>query len=326
MPPPPARRIDTDRGVDVHLSVASHPGRARPTNQDSFLVVDMERWRNEPGVLFERPPSEADVQYSGEFVLGAWGALLCVADGMGGAAGGGVASQIASETTREFMARAWGSVDNPDRGALGRHIREALQRCNTRIRQRIVETPELDGMGTTATLAALFGDGLYLAQVGDSRAYLLRGEEIRQLTRDQSFVQHMVDSGVPRHEAEESTHRHVLLQALGTQPRVEVDLTYQRLRDGDVIFLCSDGLSNQVRPEEMARIMGVTPDPAVACRSLVSLANERGGPDNITLIICAVTGDLLGSPSPEDVVGYQPFRPSASEDDTVPDRLIEPAG
>lgn len=325
MAPQPARQIDTDRGVDVRLSVASHPGRARPTNQDSFLVVDMERWRDEPGVLFERLPNEADVQYSGEFALGPWGALLCVADGMGGAAGGGLASQIAAETTREFMARAWASVDRPDRGALGRHIREALQRSNTRIRRRIVETPELDGMGTTATLAALLGDALYLAQVGDSRAYLLRGKEIRQLTRDQSFVQHMVDSGVPRHEAEESTHRHVLLQALGTQPHVEVDLTYQRLRDGDVVFLCSDGLSNQVRPEEMARIMGVTPDPEVACRSLVSLANERGGPDNITLIICSVSGELLGSPTPEDVVGYQPFRPSASEDDTVSDRPVEGA-
>jgi protein phosphatase len=322
----PARSPETDLGVGIRVSVVSHPGRARPTNQDSFLVVDMERWGGDPGVLFERSLEDAEVQYSGEFSLGPSGALLCVADGMGGAAGGGTASQLAAETTREFMARSWASVEGPDRGALARHIREALQRSNARIRRRIVETPELDGMGTTATLAAVFGDGLYLAQVGDSRAYLLRGDQVQQLTRDQSFVQHMVDSGVPRREAEESTHRHVLLQALGTQPRVEVDLSYQKLRDGDVIFLCSDGLSNQVRPEDMARIMSVTPDPAVACRSLVSLANERGGPDNITLILCSVHGDVLGAPAPDDVVGYQPFRPSPNEDDTLPERPVEPAG
>ncbi len=307
------------------MSVVSHPGRERPTNQDSFLVVDMERW-TDPGVLFARAPDVPDVQHSGDFELGPWGALLCVADGMGGASGGGVASQIAAETTGEFMVNEWRTLDAPDRRILTRHISEALERSNSRIRKHVAQSPELDGMGTTATLAVLCGNGVFLGQVGDSRAYLLRSDEIHQLTRDQSFVQHMVESGVPRHEAEESSHRHVLLQALGTQPKVEVDLTYQRLRDGDVLVLCSDGLSNQVRPDEMARIVSVTPDPTVASRSLVSLANERGGPDNITTILCTVRGSDLGEATAEDTVGYQPLRSNPSEDDTKPDLRVGSGG
>ena len=309
--------------IELAVSVASHPGRVRESNQDSFLVMDLEV---ESEVTFAREVEEPDVQHSGRFTLGPGGALLLVADGMGGVSGGAEASAIAANHVREFMTTEW-STDGGAAGPwLARTLQQALVGCNREIRRHVVEHPELDGMGTTATAVGVLGDWLYIAQVGDSRAYLIRDGGIQQLTRDQSLVQQLVESGVPRVEAEESSHRHILLQALGTQPGVEVDLTRQQVRRGDVLLLCSDGLTTQLRAEEIARMVNVTPDPTVACRSLISLANERGGPDNITIICCAFDGDGVSPPDGGDSVGYQPYRPTdfpdsgGNDDPTRPDQ------
>jgi protein phosphatase len=167
-------------------------------------------------------------------------------------------------------------------------------------------------MGTTATVAAILGDTLYLAQIGDSRAYLIRQGVAHQLTHDQSRVQALLDAGIlTPEEAELSSARHIILQALGPEPKVDVDLTRQQLRRGDVVVLSTDGLHGVVTAAEIAAIAaphqigagtGATPDPAAACRALVELGNNRGGPDNITMVILHIDGDDLPEPRDDDVI------------------------
>ena len=166
----------------------------------------------------------------------------------------------------------------------------------------------LEGMGSTATVAGILDDFLYLGQVGDSRAYLIRNGSVFQLTRDQSVVQELVEAGkLTEEEAVQSRRRNMILQALGIAPSVSVDLTYQQLRRGDTLLLCSDGLSGPVQPQEMATVLEQVPDLVQACDRLVALANERGGPDNITVVLARVDGDGLEDPSPADDVSRRVF-------------------
>ncbi|MGI9628475.1 MAG: PP2C family protein-serine/threonine phosphatase [Longimicrobiales bacterium] len=307
-----------DLGIKLSVGAASHPGRARENNQDSLLVADLERAGETDGLLLQSERDPGEFMESGEFDLGVRGAVLLVADGMGGAVGGATASGLTRECVRDVLIDAWVNDATLSADQFVHYLAEALRRSNASIRRHAVEHPHLDGMGTTATAVGVLADTLYIAQVGDSRAYLVRDGEVAQLTRDQSLVQQLVESGVAREKAEESSHRHVLLQALGTQPGILVDVTHQQLRDGDVVVVCSDGLSNQVRAPEIARILGVTPNPSVACQSLISLANERGGPDNITLVMCAFSGSGLEPSGEGDHVGYTPHPAAQSPFDAVP--------
>ena len=132
-------------------------------------------------------------------------------------------------------------------------MKEAVELANQQIYTYAREHPEVRGMGTTVTAAGVYGDELYLAQIGDSRAYLVRNGEAIQLTKDQSLMQRLVDAGeLTEEEAEQSERRNIILQALGPDPRVKVDLTHQTLRRGDTLIICSDGLSGLVRREEFA--------------------------------------------------------------------------
>jgi len=164
-------------------------------------------------------------------------------------------------------------------------------------------------------------DHLYLTQVGDSRAYLIRGGEAHQLTKDQSLMQRLVEAGeLTEEEAAQSERRNIILQALGPDPKVKVDLTHQELRRGDILVLCSDGLSGQVKKEEIARIVTSAPDLASATDKLIALANERGGPDNITVVVARFDGEGLrfsGSGTPEDV-GHQVYPLIDTETSTEP--------
>lgn len=172
-------------------------------------------------------------------------------------------------------------------------------------------------MGTTVTAAGVFGSDLYLAQIGDSRAYLIRGAEAIQLTKDQSLMQRLVDAGeLTEDEAEQSERRNIILQALGPDPRVKVDLTYQSIRRGDTLILCSDGLSGLVRREEFAQLAGRHSDPQSLCGALIDLANERGGPDNITVITARFDGEGLPEPDGAKGVGYQAYQPPQGDDST----------
>ena len=251
------------------------------------MVADLARERLSPNGDLE------------EFNLGRGGALLLVADGMGGAAAGEVASEMAADVIYRGMVDA--RAKNPRRAV--QVLRAAVEAANREINGYAAVHPEFGGMGCTATAACVLGDEVFVAQVGDSRAYLVRAGTITQITRDQSLTQQLVDdSRMTEEEAERSERRNVILQALGPSPEVEVVVIRQDLRDGDVLVLCSDGLSGPVSNEEIGQIVVNTRDPGVACEDLVELANSRGGRDNITVVIARVEGSGLKEPNSSDSV------------------------
>jgi protein phosphatase len=188
---------------------------------------------------------------------------------------------------------------------------QAAEVANWSIFQYASTHPDLRGMGTTATMAALLGDTLYLAQVGDSRAYLVRDGMAIQITKDQSLMQKLIEAGeLTEEEAAQSERRNIILQALGPEPSVKLDITHQKVRRGDVLVLCSDGLSGLVRPEQIAQVIEEELDLAAACDRLVSMANDLGGPDNITVVAARFDGKGLEAADQSDDVGYHVF-PSA---------------
>jgi serine/threonine protein phosphatase PrpC len=283
-------------------------GRTRDHNEDSFLVADL-------------TTGEASLQPNvREHVIGPKGSLLFVADGMGGAASGEVASQMAVESVFDYLRGTWclDSESTPEQFAT--RLREAIEETNRKIYAAARERPEHKGMGTTATAVGIFGDHLYLAQVGDSRAYLVRDGQATQLTKDQSLMQRLVDAGeLTEEEAEKSERKNIILQALGPDQKVKVDLTHQPVRRGDMIVVCSDGLSGQVRKDEIADVVVRSHDDLVAASSkLIDLANERGGPDNITVIVARLAGDGLDAAAPEDRVGHQAYHLLDGESTTEP--------
>lgn len=216
--------------------------------------------------------------------------LLVVADGMGGAAAGEVASSMAVDTLREVL------METAVEQNIGEQLKRATETANESIWTRAQQDGSLCGMGSTLT-AALVRDGVaYIAQVGDSRAYLIRGERIRQLTKDQSLVQLLIDTGnITPEQAAHHPRKNLILQALGASPTVKAELTTVELCRDDRLILCSDGLSNLVEPTEMQGTVAESPDPETACRQLVELANERGGEDNITVIVARFSGENLCS-------------------------------
>jgi serine/threonine protein phosphatase PrpC len=187
-------------------------------------------------------------------------------------------------------------------------LRLATEAANLRIHQFATDHPEHRGMGTTATVAGLLGDTLYLTQVGDSRAYLIRAGEARQITKDQSLMQRLIEAGeITAEEAEHSDRRNIILQALGPEARISIDLTHQRIRRGDTLILCSDGLSGQVRTEEIARIATEERDLMAICRQLIDRANETGGPDNITVVAARFEGETLIAAEAGEEVGHRVY-------------------
>jgi protein phosphatase len=271
-------------GAVLNVAGRSDAGRRRSENQDHFLIADL---TPADGGLLVRPGAGAAASdVAARLSVGERGALLLVADGMGGAAAGRLASGLASTFIFADLQEGWQAEPEPVPERFTARLKQAVENANRRIQQHAQRNPECVGMGTTATVAGLLGPRLYLAQVGDSRAYLLRGGRAVQLTRDQSLVQQMVDAGaMTAEEAERSTHGNVILQALGVEAQVAVAMSEQELEPGDVLLLCSDGLYRVVRPEELPDLVGDGIDPARACEQLVALANERGAPDNVTVVV-----------------------------------------
>ena len=200
--------------------------------------------------------------------------LFAVADGMGGHRGGEVASHLALETV-ESLARA-------GTGTLAEHVHEA----NRTVFERSQRDRHVTGMGTTLTAARIVDGAVYLAHVGDSRAYLLRAGAFRQLTEDHTLVNRMVKAGeITADEAEVHPHRNVLTRALGTEADVEVDEAEVPLMDGDRLLLCSDGLFGMVTEDQIQAILETEPDPQHAADRLIRAANRAGGVDNITALV-----------------------------------------
>src|SRR5207247_9303189 len=266
------------------------------------------------------PPKKASLQPNvRQHAIGPRGTLLVVADGMGGAAAGELASEMATDTIYAHLLKTWNAEDEvtPQRFAYRR--KEAVEVANASIHAHAKAHPEVRGMGTTTTAAGVLNDHLYLTQVGDSRAYLIRGGEAHQITKDQSLMQRLVEAGeLTEEEAAQSERRNIILQALGPDPKVKVDLTHQEVRRGDVLVLCSDGLSGQVKKEEIAEIVNSERDLQAACDRLIALANQRGGPDNITVIIARFDGEGLRSAGGEGEVGHQLYPLIDTETSTEP--------
>lgn len=299
-------------GVIVHVFGRTDVGRTREHNEDAFTVADLTR-----GVASLTPSLVTHE-------AGDRGTLFMVADGMGGAAAGEIASEMAVEIVQRELLDTTSEGDPPSDEEFAAAIKRATAAANAHIHAFAVEHPEYRGMGTTATVAGLLGDTLYLAQVGDSRAYLVRGSVGRQITKDQSLMQKLIEAGeLTEEEAEQSERRNIILQALGPEAQIKVDLTHQQVRRGDVLVLCSDGLSGQVRGEEIAKVVSQEPDLARACQALIDRANESGGPDNITVVIARFEGDGLASPVETDDVGHRIFPLST---DSGPTPVIDSIG
>ncbi|HEX4574705.1 MAG TPA: Stp1/IreP family PP2C-type Ser/Thr phosphatase [Gemmatimonadales bacterium] len=293
--------------IKVEVFAKTDLGKTRDHNEDRFLVADLTR----PAASL-RPDARAHD-------VGERGSLFMVADGMGGAAAGELASEMATDTIYQQMIRAWGDEPEPTPQRFAYRLKEAVEVANGHIHAYAKAHPEVRGMGTTTTAVGLLGDHFYLTQVGDSRAYLIRGGQAVQLTKDQSLMQRLVEAGeLTEEEAAKSERRNIILQALGPDPRVRVDLTHQDVRRGDVLVLCSDGLSGQVRKDEIAAIVTREPGLEAAANRLIALANERGGPDNITVILARFDGEGLRPASADEAVGYQVYPLIDPETSTEP--------
>ena len=237
----------------ARFAVASDPGRRRRRNEDAYVL---------------EPP------------------LFAVADGMGGAQAGEVASKLAAGALRE-------DAD----GELEARIQEA----NRRVHQRSVEDPGASGMGTTMTAALVVDDVVRFGHVGDSRAYLLRDGKLEQITQDHSLVGELVRSGkLSEEEAERHPQRSVITRAVGTDPDVDVDTFTIDPQDGDVFLICSDGLTDMVTDETIERIAVEKHDDLDGLvKALVRAANKGGGDDNITVVAFGISTDREGAHDPD---------------------------
>jgi len=300
--------------VIVHVFGRTDVGRTRDHNEDAFVVADLTT-----GNATLQPEVRTHT-------AGPKGSLFMVADGMGGAAAGEIASAMAVEVVVGELQTTWVSVESSGAEEFVRAIKQATKAANERINSYASAHPEYRGMGTTATIAGLLGDTLYLAQVGDSRAYLVRDGVARQITKDQSLMQKLIEAGeLTEEEAEHSERRNIILQALGPEASIKVDLTHQALRRGDTLVLCSDGLSGQVSKDDIASVVSREQDLTAACRVLIDRANENGGPDNITVIVARFEGAGLRAPGNEDEVGHRVFPlPDTGQTPAMPmDRVLE---
>lgn len=234
---------------------------------------------------------------------------------MGGAAAGEVASQMAVDLIYEQLLGQKAPAGSRDE--LARRLVQSIEYTGAHIFQDARSDRSRRGMGTTATIAAFLDARVFLGQVGDSRAYLVREGRLALLTRDQSLVNQLIEAGqLTEEEAETFEHNNIILQALGTSETVQVDLTYVDLCKGDILMMCSDGLSGMIRNDEIREILLNSTEPLEACRELTDRANAAGGHDNITVIVAYVE-DGADEPNEHSSFGYQKY--------TLPDITPEAA-
>ncbi len=247
--------------MKLHISHLSDVGRVRANNQDSCSVDLLD------------PRGNA--------------ALLIVADGMGGYEGGEIASQLAIETVRSRVLAS--APDWAEKGWLGEGLTDAIHQANLAILQAQQESPSNDHMGTTLTAALIWGERIFLGHIGDSRAFFV-GTNPRQLSTDHNVAWELVQSGhLTAEQAAVHPQRHMLTRALGMTELLVVERLEEPWAGPDILVLCSDGLSNLVKMSEVQQLAAETAPEELAGR-LVALANERGGHDNITVLIARWEG------------------------------------
>jgi PPM family protein phosphatase len=260
--------------VQIVSGGVSDVGRVRTNNEDSFRIVEPQN-------------------------------LFILSDGMGGEAHGEVASAMAVETIAKYCSQ--NEEPKQDSGATlpgtvleswsapTKRLQNAVFQANFAIYKSAQEHPEQRGMGATLTAGWVNGSKLSLAHVGDSRAYLLRAGGLQQLTSDHSLVAEQVRRGIiTPQQAEESEMQSVLLRALGAHAEVDVDMEEVDLIPRDLLLFCSDGLTRMVTEPEIAGVLQSETDPGSAAQKLVNLANERGGMDNVTVVVARIQEESKG--------------------------------
>ena len=298
----------------VELFAKSDVGRVRRGNEDNYLVLDLTTEQTWSGADGATPPEKLT-----RFDLGDKGLVLVVSDGMGGALAGDVASRMAVDSVREMLLGTEGEDACDPRLDLVECLKNATHYANLAIHQKSQEDSRCAGMGATFTGAAIRGDNLDLVQVGDSRGYVIRKDHIRLATKDQSLVQQLVDVGqISESEAETHMFRNVILQALGAQSEVAPVTGRIHLRQGDVLLLCSDGLSGKLRAEDIQQIVVNSQENlSQACDALIEEANNRGGEDNITVVLARFQGDDLEAPATDRItIELPPLEEDKTLDDT----------
>ncbi len=282
------------------LSARTDVGQIREHNEDQFLVADL--------AAQERVGLDGAASSQNRLVaVGPEGVLLVVCDGMGGAAAGEIASKMAVDTLFRQMVETASAGLIQGQQAFAAHFVRAVEAAGERIFEESQANRTRRGMGTTMTAACLHGSGLFLAQVGDSRAYVLRSGKLVQVTRDQSLVTQLIESGqLTEEEAETFEHNNIILQALGTADSVQVDLTHIVLEHGDTLLLCSDGLSSLLRSHQICELLANAASPSEACDFLVAEANKSGGHDNITVIVAQFEAPTM-TPTENAPLGYRPY-------------------
>ena len=256
--------------LPVEVGSLSDPGQTRELNEDYFGT-----------------PETMEISLD---LVEQKGRLYAVADGMGGHAAGEVASRQAISTLfEEYYA-------SPSTEIIQR-MKKAIEAANVEVYAQASSDRAKAGMGTTLVAAVLQGDDLYVANVGDSRAYLVREQSIEQVTTDHSWVNEQVQAGIiTEQEAREHLYRNIITRSLGTKPGVDIDFFQRKVQPGDVLVLCCDGLSNEVKEDEIARIVSANSAQG-SVQELIDLANQLGGSDNITAIVVRI-GEVIKRPLP----------------------------
>jgi PPM family protein phosphatase len=282
-----------EQGIRLRSSARTSTGQVRENNEDNIHL-----WTHD------------------NFVL------AIVADGMGGAAAGEEASRIAVEAIKSVFSvrdQRPDSLASVEDAVVTERLREAIQAANMNIVQKASVSPEMRGMGTTVTLAFVRGTYAIVAHVGDSRAYLVDGDDetITQITSDHSFVEALLLAGhITPEQAEDHPMKNVLYRALGQADDVDVDMYYKRLHIGDRLVLCSDGLTRHVKSHEIAKIALADTNPDVVSQNLIDMANGRGGEDNVSVIVVSVEGAVTSAPPDREAVIIKPSEDS-DDDETL---------
>jgi PPM family protein phosphatase len=286
----PSLLNDTTRPVfssgKIDVSGLSHPGKIRARNEDHFIVSRIGRFLET--VLTTLPSGEVPERAEEA------GYAMIVADGMGGHAGGELASRMAISGLMKLVLSMpdWiFHLDETVAADAAQRSRQRLQHVNTLLIEHGRQDPNFLGMGTTLTAARNLGRKLQIVHVGDSRAYLLRDARLHRLTRDHTYVQLLVDSGeLSPDEAADFGGRHLLVNALGGfNDDVQVDVDQLKLANGDHLLLCSDGLTDLVDDDAIRQVLVDCRESAAACRRLVDLALDSGGRDNVTVVVARFT-------------------------------------
>ncbi|RPI53028.1 MAG: serine/threonine-protein phosphatase [Acidobacteria bacterium] len=272
--------------VHIDVSGLSHPGKVRARNEDHFIVTRFGRYLET--AVTSLPPGEVPERAEET------GYAMIVADGMGGHAGGELASRMAISGLLKLVLAMPDWIFRMDETVAVDSAQRSKRRfrdLNALLIEHARQDPDVRGMGTTLTVARSMGRRLQVVHVGDSRAYLLRETRLQRLTRDHTYVQMLVDSGqLSEEDAATFGARHLLVNALGGfDEDVEVDVNQLKLASGDRLLLCSDGLTDLVDDDTIRQVLVDCRESAEACRQLVDRALERGGRDNVTVVVASYT-------------------------------------